>query len=162
VDEGVAIPARAVGYADVAVDSYREFVRLRDDGVVPEGVRFQVSVPTPFAVVVAWASGESQRRLWQPFKDALDWILSGSPDERRVDTGEALGATAEAVLERARASKRSAVDGLNQRLDALAADSAARLAVIDRLATVIQTQQRLLRPLPVRIVLKLLGWLRVV
>ena len=46
----------------------------------------------------------------QPFKDALDWILSGSPDERRVDTGEALGATAEAVLERARVSKRSAVD----------------------------------------------------
>ena len=58
-------------YADVAVDSYREFVRLRDEGVVPVGVRFQVSVPTPFAVVVAWSSGESQRRLWQPFKDAM-------------------------------------------------------------------------------------------
>ena len=37
----------------------------------PKGVRFQVSVPTPFAVVVAWASGDSQRRLWGPFKDAL-------------------------------------------------------------------------------------------
>ena len=71
VDEGVTIPERALGYADVAIDSYREFVRLRDEGVVPQGVRFQVSVPTPFAVVVAWASGESQRRLWQPFKGAL-------------------------------------------------------------------------------------------
>ena len=28
-------------------------------------------MPTPFAVVVAWSAGESQRRLWQPFKDAL-------------------------------------------------------------------------------------------
>ncbi|HEY8636366.1 MAG TPA: hypothetical protein VIL81_03800 [Candidatus Limnocylindrales bacterium] len=71
VDEGVSIPDRALGYADVAVDSYREFARLRDEGVVPVGVRFQASVPTPFAVVVAWSSGESQRRLWQPFKDAM-------------------------------------------------------------------------------------------
>jgi hypothetical protein len=85
VDEGVTIPERALGYADVAIDSYREFVRLRDEGVVPQGVRFQVSVPTPFAVVVAWASGESQRRLWQPFKDALfaevDAIQAGIPAE---------------------------------------------------------------------------------
>jgi methionine synthase II (cobalamin-independent) len=71
VSEGVTIPAGALGYADTARESYAEFLRLRDAGVVPEGVRFQVSVPTPFAVVVAWASGESQRRLWQPFKDAL-------------------------------------------------------------------------------------------
>lgn len=28
-------------------------------------------MPTPFAVVVAWATGEPQRRLWQPYKDAL-------------------------------------------------------------------------------------------
>ena len=109
----------------------------------------------------------------QPFKDALDWILSGSPDERRVDTGEALGATAEAVLERARASKRSAVDELNQRLaeldadrqrviDSIQADRLARQEVIDSLGQQLQAQERLLRPLPVRIVLKLLGWLRVV
>jgi len=71
VDEGVTIPERALGYADAAVESYAEFARLRDAGVVPAGVRFQVSVPTPFAVVVAWSAGESQRRLWQPFKTAL-------------------------------------------------------------------------------------------
>jgi methionine synthase II (cobalamin-independent) len=71
VDEGIVIPERGLGYADAAIDSWAEFVRLREAGVVPAGVRFQVSVPTPFAVVVAWSSGESQARLWQPLKDAL-------------------------------------------------------------------------------------------
>jgi methionine synthase II (cobalamin-independent) len=71
VADGIQIPDRALGYADAAVASYGEFVRLREAGVIPADVRFQVSVPTPFAVVVAWSSGESQRRLWQPFKDAL-------------------------------------------------------------------------------------------
>jgi methionine synthase II (cobalamin-independent) len=71
VDAGVAIPDGALGYADAAIASYAEFVALRESEVIPAGVRFQVSVPTPFAVVVAWSSGESQARLWQPFKDAL-------------------------------------------------------------------------------------------
>jgi hypothetical protein len=71
VDAGVSIPQGALGYADAALASYAEFRRLRDEGVVPPGVRFQVSVPTPFAVVVAWASRASQLHLWQPFKDAL-------------------------------------------------------------------------------------------
>jgi methionine synthase II (cobalamin-independent) len=71
VDAGVAIPDRALGYADAALESYHEFVRLRDEGVIPAGVRFQVSVPTPFAVVVAWAANESQARLFEPFKQAL-------------------------------------------------------------------------------------------
>lgn len=71
VDGEIRIPPRGLGYADAAAESYAEFRRLRDAGAVPAGVRFQVSVPTPFAVVVAWATGESQRRLWQPFKDAL-------------------------------------------------------------------------------------------
>jgi hypothetical protein len=71
VDEGVVIPERALGYADVAADSYREFMRLRNESVVPRDIRFQVSLPTPFAVVVAWASGDSQRHLWQPFREAM-------------------------------------------------------------------------------------------
>jgi hypothetical protein len=71
VEEGVSIPDGALGYADAAIESYREFARLRTDGVVPAAVRFQVSVPTPFAVVVAWATPESQPHLWEPFKQAL-------------------------------------------------------------------------------------------
>jgi hypothetical protein len=71
VAPGVEIPVGGLGYRDAALASYAEFVRLRSSGRVAQGVRFQVSIPTPFAVVVAWASGESQRTLWQPFKDAL-------------------------------------------------------------------------------------------
>ena len=71
VDEGVEIPPRALGYADAAIASYAEFVRLRSEGAIPAGVRFQVSIPTPFAVVVAWAAPTAQLRLWTPFKAAL-------------------------------------------------------------------------------------------
>jgi hypothetical protein len=71
VEPGVEIPIGSLGYLDAAVASYAEFGRLRDAGVIPAGIRFQVSVPTPYAVVVAWSAGDSQRRLWQPFRDAL-------------------------------------------------------------------------------------------
>ena len=71
VDESVTIPVGALGYAAAAAESYQEFGQLRTAGVIPAGVRFQVSLPTPYAVVVAWSSGESQRRLWEPFRTAM-------------------------------------------------------------------------------------------
>jgi hypothetical protein len=71
VDEGVVIPERGLGYADAAIESYAEFCRLRTAGVIPARVRFQVSVPTPYAVVVAWAAASAQLRLWAPFKAAI-------------------------------------------------------------------------------------------
>ncbi len=71
VDPGVSIPAGALGYAEAAIESYADFVRLRAGGTIPSGIRFQVSIPTPYAVVVAWANGESQRRLWAPYRAAL-------------------------------------------------------------------------------------------
>jgi hypothetical protein len=36
-----------LGFAGAAIDSYNVFARLRSDGVIPHGVRFQVSLPTP-------------------------------------------------------------------------------------------------------------------
>jgi methionine synthase II (cobalamin-independent) len=71
VDAGISIPDRSLGYADAAVDSYAAFTGLREAGEIAADVRFQVSVPTPFAVVVAWARPESQANLWEPFKTAL-------------------------------------------------------------------------------------------
>ena len=42
-----------LGYAEVAAESYAVFRRLRDDGVIPPGVKFQVSLPTTAAFLNA-------------------------------------------------------------------------------------------------------------
>lgn len=39
-----------LGYAAAAIESYAVFSRLHDEGVIPDGVRFQVCLPTPMAV----------------------------------------------------------------------------------------------------------------
>jgi hypothetical protein len=41
-------------YAEFALDSYRTFRRLRDAGELPENARFQVSLPTAHAAIVAY------------------------------------------------------------------------------------------------------------
>ena len=41
-------------YDEVAIESYRTFCELRDEGIIPQGVRFHVSLPTP--VGSTWAS----------------------------------------------------------------------------------------------------------
>ena len=42
---------KPTGYDDQAIASYATFRELRDNGTIPSGVRFQVSLPTPFSVV---------------------------------------------------------------------------------------------------------------
>jgi hypothetical protein len=37
------------GYADMAIESWGIFERLQNQGVIPEGVKFQISIPTPIA-----------------------------------------------------------------------------------------------------------------
>jgi len=37
------------GYADMAIESFAVFDRLQKEGVIPAGVKFQVSLPTPLA-----------------------------------------------------------------------------------------------------------------
>lgn len=45
------IPTLKPGYDDFALESYAEFRHLKDKGVIPAHVRFQVCFPTPFVVV---------------------------------------------------------------------------------------------------------------
>jgi hypothetical protein len=72
VDPAVTeIPARGLGYADCAEESYAVFKALRTEGVIPEGVRFQVSVPTPYASLVSWVREEDQERFFRPYADAM-------------------------------------------------------------------------------------------
>ncbi len=52
--EGVAaadVRFGELGYAREARASYLDFVTARDNGILPNGIRFQVCLPTPFAVV---------------------------------------------------------------------------------------------------------------
>lgn len=65
------IPVRALGYADDARASYAVFSRLRDEGVIPDGIKFQVSVPTPYATVVTWVRDEDQARFLPIYADAI-------------------------------------------------------------------------------------------
>jgi hypothetical protein len=37
------------GYADMAIESWRLFERLQQEGAIPAGVKFQISLPTPIA-----------------------------------------------------------------------------------------------------------------
>ena len=39
------------GYHEVAIESYQKFLQLRQKGVIPSDVRFQVSIPVPFECV---------------------------------------------------------------------------------------------------------------
>jgi methionine synthase II (cobalamin-independent) len=66
------LPARSLGYADAAEPSYRIFRRLREEGVLPSDVKFQVSIPTPYATVVAWVRPEDQERFFPVYARAIE------------------------------------------------------------------------------------------
>jgi len=74
-----------LGYASAAIESYGTFRSLRDAGAVPAGVRFQVSLPTPVAVVGAFFAAEDRAAVEPVYRDALlrelDEILSVIPHE---------------------------------------------------------------------------------
>ena len=65
------LPPRALGYADAAERSYAVYRRLRDEGVVAEDIKFQVSIPTPYATVIAWVREADQERFFPIYADAL-------------------------------------------------------------------------------------------
>src|SRR5690606_10574067 len=81
--ESVDLPD--LGYAHAAIDSYATFASLRDAGVIPLGVRFQVSIPTPGAVVGAFFEPGS-RSAFEPIYEAaiireVDAILASIPHD---------------------------------------------------------------------------------
>ena len=60
-----------LGYADAYLESFETFQRLRDEGVIPSGVRFQVEYPTPLASINGWVVREDQDRLEPSYERAL-------------------------------------------------------------------------------------------
>lgn len=53
-------------YDTQALTSYKQFIKLRDAGIIPKGVRFQVSLPTPYACIQGHIKPEFQAQL-EPF-----------------------------------------------------------------------------------------------
>ena len=72
-----------LGYADNALDSYKIFKRLQSLGKIPAQVRFQVSLPTPLAVVYAFFIASEVRRIWPFYErrllEELDEITRAIP-----------------------------------------------------------------------------------
>ena len=61
----------ALGYAQEALASYRIFAALRDEGKIAAGTRFQVSLPTPLAVVFAHVMPDAQKAIWPRYESRL-------------------------------------------------------------------------------------------
>ncbi len=74
------------GYAEAAAASYATYARLRDEGVIDPGARFQVSLPTPMATGYMYVS-DAARDAYLPayersLMEALDGILAAIPHDR--------------------------------------------------------------------------------
>jgi hypothetical protein len=60
-----------VGYADWAVESYALFARLKQEGVLPQAVRFQVCIPDPGIIVNRHVWPEAQSAVGPAYSAAL-------------------------------------------------------------------------------------------
>jgi len=72
-----------LGYADAYLGSYRVFAALREQGVIPAGVRFQVEYPTPLASIGIYIAPSQQQALLASYAQAmfadLDRLLGEIP-----------------------------------------------------------------------------------
>ena len=60
-----------LGYSRYAKKSYEIFKKLKAEGKLPADNRFQVSLPTPLAVVYAFLVDSEVRALWPIYEDKL-------------------------------------------------------------------------------------------
>lgn len=77
---------KPLGYAEAALASWQVFSRLKREGVVPDGTRFQVSLPTPLGVVGSFVR-EEDRPAFEPVYEAalareLQQIVDAIPNDQ--------------------------------------------------------------------------------
>ena len=74
-----------LGYADAAIESFGTFRRLQEAGTIPAGTRFQVSLPTPAAVVGVFFAPQDRAAIEPVYTAALfaelDRIAAAIPHE---------------------------------------------------------------------------------
>jgi len=72
-----------LGYADAYLPSYQTFAALREQGVIPAGVRFQIQYPTPLASIGAYIVPDQQTAVFASYERAmfadLDRVLATLP-----------------------------------------------------------------------------------
>ncbi len=72
-----------LGYAEAYLGSYETFAALREEGMIPGGVRFQVEYPTPLASIGGYIVPEQQQALLGSYERAmfadLDRLLAAIP-----------------------------------------------------------------------------------
>lgn len=83
--DAAAIEVPPLGYASAAIESYAVFTRLREEGAVPDGIRFQVSLPTPVAIISSFFAG-ADRAAFEPIYTAamlreLETIVAAVPHD---------------------------------------------------------------------------------
>lgn len=85
-DLGPAPRFGPLGYADAALGSFGIFHRLQRAGVIPEQVRFQVSLPTPLAPMSVFVRPEDRAIVEPAYEqamlDELARITDGIPHDR--------------------------------------------------------------------------------
>jgi hypothetical protein len=60
-----------LGYAREARASYLDFVAAREKGILPKGARFQVCLPTPFAVIAPFCAEEARAAVLPAYERAM-------------------------------------------------------------------------------------------
>ena len=60
-----------LGYSAAAKSSYAEFLRLKQDGRIPAGCRFQVSLPTPLAPIAGYVVAADRAVVGQAYERRL-------------------------------------------------------------------------------------------
>ncbi|MGO4104204.1 hypothetical protein AB4Y63_09660 [Leifsonia sp. YAF41] len=66
-----ALEIAPLGYASAAIDSYAQFVALRDAGTIPAGVRFQVCLPSPLAPLTAFVLTADRAAVYPAYERAI-------------------------------------------------------------------------------------------
>ena len=69
--EPQAVSIDTLGYTDAAIASYTVFADLKTQGVIPTATRFQVSLPTPVAVITTFILPDQQSSLEPVYEHAM-------------------------------------------------------------------------------------------
>jgi hypothetical protein len=69
--QDAAIDFGPLGYAQEAAASHKIFARLKEEGIVAPDARFQVSLPTPYAVVNVFVDKDSHARTEPHYERAM-------------------------------------------------------------------------------------------